>query len=91
VRRSPQRNLKVAAAQREVEPGFGLSYDRGMKNDPHLRELHEKRSFLAEFLEPLENGRLVGVDTPAIEARMHFLRRQIADLDAIIAREESLG
>ena len=62
-----------------------------MKDDPHLRELLEKRSFLAEFLGPLESGRLVGVDTPAIEARMHFLRRQIADLDMIIAREDGRG
>ncbi len=71
--------------------GFGLSYDRAMKDDPHLRELLEKRSFLAGCLEPLDRGRLIGEDTPVNEARMHFLRRQIADLDAIIAGEKANG
>jgi len=70
---------------------LGLSYDRLMKDDPHLRELLEKRLFLADCLEPLDRGRLVGEDTPVNEARMHFLRRQIADLDAIIAGEEGRG
>ena len=62
-----------------------------MKDDPHLRELLEKRSFLADCLEPLDHSRLIGEDTPTNEARLHFLRRQIADLDLIIAREESRG
>jgi len=62
-----------------------------MKDDPHLRELHEKRSFLTEFLEPLDARRRIGEDTPANEARLHLLRRQIADLDLLIAVEEARG
>jgi hypothetical protein len=60
-----------------------------MKDDPHLRELHEKRSFLVEILEPLESGRLASGETPANKARAHFLRREIFDLDLIIAREQA--
>lgn len=61
-----------------------------MKDDPHLRELLEKRSFLADCLEPLDRVRLIGEDTPINEARLHP-RRQIAELDLIIAREEARG
>jgi len=59
-----------------------------MKDDPHLRELQDKRSFLAEVLEPLEDGRMASGETPANRARSHFLRREIAELDMLIAREE---
>ena len=59
-----------------------------MGEDPHILELREKRSFLAEVLEPLENGRPVGGQTPVNRARSHFLRREIAELDALIAREQ---
>lgn len=62
-----------------------------MKDDPHLRELLEKRSFLTGCLGPLDHVRQIGEDTPVNEARLHFLRRQIADLDAIIASEAGRG
>jgi hypothetical protein len=62
-----------------------------MKDDPHLHELREKRSFLCDFLEPLEHGRLVSGESAANMARAHFLRREIAELDEIIAREEGRG
>jgi hypothetical protein len=60
-----------------------------MKNDPHVLELREKRSFLCDFLEPLENGHMLSGETAANKARAQFLRREIAELDVIIAREEA--
>jgi hypothetical protein len=59
-----------------------------MRDDPHLRELREKRSFLAEVLEPLENGGLASGECSANKARSQFLRREIAELDTLIARGE---
>jgi hypothetical protein len=62
-----------------------------MKDDPHVLELREKRVFLCDCLEPLESGRLVSGETAANKARVHFLRREIAELDVVIAREEGRG
>ena len=59
-----------------------------MRENGHLNELRDKRAALAHLLEPLENGRLASGHPPVDEARMHFLRREIAGLDAEIAREE---
>jgi hypothetical protein len=71
-----------------VTPGPTSVYSALMKDDPHLRELHAKRSFLVVVLEPLEDGRMASGATPANRARSHFIRREIAELDILIAREE---
>lgn len=71
-----------------VAPGASPSYDRKMSDDPHLRELREKRSFLAQCLPPLEDGGLASGECPANKARSHFLRREIAELDMLIVQEE---
>jgi hypothetical protein len=65
-----------------------LPYGQQMSDDPHLRELREKRTFLAQCLPPLEDGGLASGECPANKARSHFLRREIAELDALIALEE---
>jgi hypothetical protein len=60
-----------------------------MQDGAHLRELQDKRSSLLAFLEPLENEHPVGGDTPLKRVRMRFLRREIAELDEIIAHEQN--
>jgi hypothetical protein len=59
-----------------------------MRENGHLDGLRDKRAALVHLLEPLEAGRLASGHPPVDEARMHFLRREIADLDALIARED---
>ncbi|HEX4181214.1 MAG TPA: hypothetical protein VHY32_10525 [Caulobacteraceae bacterium] len=62
-----------------------------MSDDPRLRDLREKRSFLGDCLRPLESGRLASGESAANRARSHFLRREISELDALIARGERRG
>jgi hypothetical protein len=64
-------------------------YYRLMEKDPYLAELRSKRADLLSMLEPLESGRLISGNAQTNEARMHFLRRQISELDMIIDREEA--
>jgi hypothetical protein len=59
-----------------------------MQDGAHLRELQAKRSALLGFLEPIENEHPLGGETPLSWARMRFLRREIAELDAMIAEEQ---
>ena len=68
--------------------GRGRGYDRLMSEKPYLMRLREERAQLLAMLEPLERGEVVSRDALETETRIHFLHRQLGDLDVSIRSEE---
>jgi hypothetical protein len=60
-----------------------------MKDEAYIASLKADRDKLAGLLAPLEEGLLIDGDAQSNAARIALLRQQIAELDAIISREEA--
>ena len=74
----------------ELAAASPRGYCDGMSDETYIAGLRAERDRVSALLAPLEDGRLVSGSSPeANDARIAFFQRQIADIDAIIAREES--
>ena len=63
-------------------------YHHRVSDNPYLARLHGERAKLVAQLEPLERDRLVRRDAGQTETQIHFIHRQLGDLDVSIRSEE---
>lgn len=62
-----------------------------MTNKRYLSHLKDEKARCEAMLETLESGKLLsGVSEEFHSARIHFMKRHVADLEVAIAAEEAL-
>lgn len=71
-----------------MAPGAASAYHPSMDDDFLLRDLRRQREELSALIKPLERGALISGDPMTTEAVLQGYRRQLAEFDAAIAREE---